>query len=141
MKLHEIVKIQKRSKKRVGRGIGSGKGKSAGRGTKGQKARGKIPLGFSGDLAFYKKLPKLRGLGNPKVSPNPKVVTLSTLNTFPAKAIIDLEQLLRANIIKKREVKRGVKILNIGEIKKALTVKLAVSKAAGEKIKRRGGKV
>ncbi len=58
MKLHKLLKFKKDLKKRVGRGIGSGLGKTAGRGTKGQKARGKIPVGFSGSgLALFKKLP------------------------------------------------------------------------------------
>lgn len=141
MRLHELIKIQTRDKKRVGRGIASGKGKTAGRGTKGQKARGKIPLTFSGDLAFYKKLPKRRGLDNPKLSSNPKIITLSSLNIFPSRTTIDLEQLLKAKVISEREGKRGVKILGTGELKKALLVKLPVSKTAKEKIIKANGKV
>lgn len=127
--------------KRLGRGIASGKGKTAGRGTKGQKARGKIPLSFSGDLSFYKKLPKRKGLGNPKISACPKILTLQILNIFPSKSKIDLEQLIKAKVISEKEGKRGVKILGTGEVKKALTVELPVSKNAKEKIEKQGGKV
>lgn len=141
MKLHELMKVKDKSKKRLGRGIGSGKGKTAGRGTKGQKARGKIPITFSGDLAFYKKLPKKRGLSNPKLSAKPKVITLSALNIFPARATIDLQHLLKTKLIKTGELKLGVKILGEGELKKALTVKLPVSKTAKEKIIKVGGKI
>lgn len=141
MGLSNLIKAKNRSKKRLGRGLGSGKGKTGGRGTKGQKARGKIPLNFSGDLAFYKKLPNRRGLGNPKVSETPKIVTLSDLNNFPTKAVIDLEQLLKANVINKKEAKYGVKILGSGELKKALVVKLPTSKSARQKIEKMGGKV
>lgn len=141
MRLHELEKIKTRDAKRLGRGIGSGKGKTVGRGTKGQKARGKIPLSFSGDLAFYKKLPNRRGLGNPKISQSPKTITLQALNIFPAKSTIDLEQLLKAKVISDKEIKKGVKILGEGELKKALIIKLPVSKTAKEKIKKKGGKV
>lgn len=127
--------------KRVGRGIASGKGKTAGRGTKGQKARGKIPLGFSGDVAFYKKLPKRKGLGNPKIFKSPKIVKVSALNIFPARTTIDLEQLLSLKIIDEKDAKKGVKILGTGELKKPLTIKLPVSKIAKEKILKGGGKV
>ena len=73
MKLNELVKLKSRGKKRVGRGLGSKLGKTAGRGTKGQKARGKIPAGFTGaGLPTYKKLPLRRGLGNPSPSKNEK---------------------------------------------------------------------
>lgn len=141
MKLHELIKIKSRSKKRLGRGVGSGKGKTAGRGTKGQKARGKIPLVFSGDLAFYKKLPKRRGLGNPKLSASPKPITISSLNVFSKKATIDLEQLLASGVIGKKDARRRVKILAGGELKKALTIKLPVSKAARQKLEKVEGKV
>lgn len=74
MKLHELMKVRAKSRKRLGRGLGSGKGKTAGRGTKGQKARGKIPATFVGSLPLYKKLPLKRGQGNPKPSKKEKSV-------------------------------------------------------------------
>ena len=128
-------------KKRLGRGLGSGRGKTSGRGTKGQKARGKIPQNFSGDMAFYKKLPNRKGLGNPKIFENPRIITLSILNNLPAKTVVDLDQLLKANIINKNDLKKGVKILSTGELKKALNINLPVSKGARQKIEKAGGKV
>lgn len=141
MKLHELIKLKSRNKKKVGRGIGSGKGKTATRGTKGQKARGKIPIGFTGNLPLYKKLPLRRGLGNPKLNSQSKVITLSDLNVFPSRTIVDVEQLLKMKIINEKEAKRGVKVLATGELEKALTVKVPVSKGALAKISQKGGKV
>lgn len=141
MKLHGLLKVKQKSKKRIGRGLGSGKGKTGGRGTKGQKARGSIPLAFIGSLPLYKKLPKKRGLGNLRVLSGTKPIKLSLLDIFPAKSVVDLAKLLEAKIISRKDAKRGVKILDGGELKKALTVKLPVSKSAGEKIVRLGGRV
>lgn len=141
MKLHELIKIQTRSKKRLGRGIGSGKGKTGGRGTKGQKARGKIPATFTGSLALYKKLPLKRGKGNPTLSIKPAIIALNKLNVFKAKEVVDIEKLLQAKIISAKEAKRGVKVLDGGEIDKMLTVKLSVSDSARKKIEKAGGKV
>lgn len=141
MKLHELLKVNQRPKKRLGRGIGSGKGKTAGRGTKGQKARGKIPATFTGDLSLYKKLPLKRGKGNPKLSTKRKLINLSKLNVFKSKEVVDIGKLLEAKIITEREAKKGVKVLNNGELSKILTVKLPVSKSALQKIEKLGGKV
>lgn len=141
MRLHELVKIQKRSNKRLGRGVGSGFGKTAGRGTKGQKARGSIPVGFSGDLAFYKKLPRKKGMGNSRISVKSKLIKLSSLNVFKNKIIVDIAELLQAKIISQKDKLRGVKILSAGEITQALTIKLPVSKIARQKIEKAGGKV
>src|SRR3989344_1161202 len=105
MKLHEVLKTQIKSKKRLGRGLGSGKGKTGGRGTKGQKARGKIPATFTGGLSLYKKLPLRRGKGNAKVSVKPKIVNLSRLDIFKTKTVVDVAKLLEAKIISERDVK------------------------------------
>ena len=141
MKLNNLMKVKTNSKKRVGRGIGSGRGKTAGRGTKGQKARGKIPAGFSGDVSFYKKLPLRKGFGNPKISLKPKIFTLSDLQNFKAKSIVDMEALLKAKLITEKEAKMGVKILSTGEIGHALIVKLPVSKKARLEIEKKGGRI
>lgn len=141
MKLNQLPKLKTKPKKRVGRGIGSGLGKTAGRGSKGQKARGKIPVGFSGaGLPTFKKLPLRRGLGNPKISTKPKIITLSQLNIFKAKSTIDLEQLLEAKLISQKDLKKGVKILG-GELNIALTINLPVSKRVKKAIEKKGGKV
>lgn len=143
MKLHELLKIQARSQKRVGRGIGSGKGKTAGRGTKGQKARGKIPAGFSGDiLPLYKKLPFRRGLGNAKKTTKMIPIALGKLDFAKVNEEIDIQSLIKSGIIKESEARKyGVKIMGTGEITKAITVKLPVTSNAASKIEKAGGKV
>lgn len=141
MKLNELKKVKIRSNKRLGRGIGSGKGKTAARGTKGQKARGKIPATFTGGLPLYKKLPLRRGKGNSPVSLKPKVVNLSKLGIFKDKTTIDLAKLAEEKIISQKDVKKGVKILGNGEINTALTIMLPVSEGARKKIEKSGGKV
>lgn len=141
MKLHELLKIKLKSKKRVGRGIGSGLGKTAGRGTKGQKARGKIPATFTGGLALYKKLPLRRGKGNTVLSEKLKTVHLSELSVFKDKTVVDVAKLIEVKIISEKEARQGVKILGDGEINKALTIKLLTSESTRQKIEKAGGKV
>jgi len=142
MKLSELQKIVVRGKKRVGRGIGSGLGKTAGRGTKGQKARGKIPVGFSGGgLPTYKKFPKKSGFGNRKVSSKSKLINAGKLNIFKKNSTVDLEQLFNLKLISKKDMKSGVKILSDGKLTMPLTVKLPVSKKAQLEIEKVGGKV
>lgn len=141
MKLHALLKINVRSKKRLGRGPGSGKGKTAGRGTKGQKARGKIPATFIGGLPLYKKLPLKRGKGNSKRSVKPTLISLSDLNVFKAKEVVDIVKLQEANIISSKQAKAGIKVLGNGDIDRALIIKLPVSKSALTKIEKSGGKV
>ncbi len=142
MKLHKLLKFKKDLKKRVGRGIGSGLGKTAGRGTKGQKARGKIPVGFSGSgLALFKKLPLKRGYGNKRNFEKKAVINLSDLTIFKSKTVIDIEELINAKLISKKDVKKGVKLLGNGDLLSALTIKLPVSNLARKKIESKGGKV
>lgn len=142
MKLNSLVKLKKRGSKRLGRGIGSGLGKTAGRGTKGQKARGKIPVGFTGaGLSTFKKLPKRSGLGNSKVSTKMKIINLSKLNIFKANSIVDLDQLHKHKLISKDDLKRGVKILSDDKLNVPLIIKLPVSNNALKEIEKRGGKV
>ncbi len=141
MKLHELIKTKQRNKKRLGRGVGSGKGKTAGRGTKGQKARGKIPATFIGGLPLYKKLPLKKGKGNPKLSQKAKIINLSDLNVFKDKTVVDIDKLIEAKIISEKEAKKGVKILGKGEIKTALIIKVPVSANVTKKIEELGGKV
>lgn len=142
MKLHQLQKVKTKGKKRVGRGIGSGLGKTAGRGTKGQKARGKIPVSFTGaGLPTFKKLPLRRGLGNRSISVKPKLINLSKLNTLKKNTKVDLEQLISLNLVSKKESKRGVKLLFDEGLSVSLIVKVPVSKKAQEKIESKGGKV
>lgn len=141
MILDNLLQVKTRTKKRVGRGVGSGKGKTSGRGTKGQKARGKIPVGFTGSLSLYKKLPLRRGQGNSKVSSKVQIINLGQLNVFKTKTVVDISKLVEANIISEKEGKGGIKVLGNGELKSALIIKLLTSKAARQKIEKAGGKV
>lgn len=145
MKLNELLKIRGNRKKRLGRGIGSGLGKTSGRGTKGQKARGKMPIGFGGGgLPTFKKLPLRRGLGNRSVSVKPKILALSKLSIFKTDSVVDLETLLQSKLITEKEMEQGVKILaakSDNEPIKKLVVKLSVSKKAKEEIEKMGGRV
>ncbi len=142
MKLSQVPKVIIRSKKRLGRGLGSGKGKTAGRGTKGQKARGRLSIGFTGSgLPLYKKLPLRRGKGNVGISLRPLVLSLSALNVFKANTKVDIKELIAAKLVSVKDAKNGVKILNVGEIEKALEIQLPVSKTAKEKIIAKGGSV
>ncbi len=140
MKLSELVAVKINSKKRLGRGLGSGKGKTGGRGMKGQKARGKIPARFSGGVALYRKLPLKRGFGNTKISLKSVAINLADLNVFAEKSVVDVESLLKMGIISERNAKSPIKILN-GKVEKALTVKLPVSTSARKSIEERGGAV
>lgn len=129
MKLHELTKIVSRSKKRLGRGLGSGRGKTSGRGTKGQKARGKIPTSFiGGTLPLYKKLPLRRGKGNHKLGIKPKVINLSSLEVFKANNTVDLEAIIAQGLVKQKDaLKYGVKILGGGKLEKSIKVNLPMS--------------
>lgn len=144
MKLSALEKTMDRRKKRIGRGIGSGKGKTGGRGMKGQKARGKIPASFiGGSLPLYKKLPFVRGWGNKKANPKGVVLSLDHLNNFKANSRVTIESLMEAKIVSGRNIqKTGVKILDRGEIKvRGLIIEVPMSVKAKEKIEKLGGKV
>jgi large subunit ribosomal protein L15 len=130
-------------KKRKGRGIGSGLGKTAGKGMKGQKARSPgnfSKLGFEGgQTPLYRRLPK-RGFNNTKFAKKIAVFNVSDLARFDAGATVD-EAALREHGLLSRRVD-GVKILGSGELDKALTVKAnGFSKSAIEKIEKAGGTV
>lgn len=140
--LNQLPRIKSRANKRLGRGVGSGKGKTSGRGTKGQKARGKIPVGFSGSgLPLYKKLPLRRGFGNTVLREKAYVLNLSDLSIFKAKTVVDIEKLIEAKLISTKDAKAGVKILGSGEIVSALIIKLPISANARKKVEEKGGKV
>lgn len=131
-------------KKRLGRGIGSGKGKTGGRGSKGQKARGKISAQFIGGLALYKKLPLRRGLSNlsPQKKSKPVIIKLDKLAILKPKTRVDLLSLVENNILKKEEIKKGVKILLSNKVKlPPLVIALPVSKSVRDQIERAGGRV
>lgn len=144
MKLNELKPVEgaKHAKKRVGRGIGSGIGKTSGRGQKGQNARsgGGVRPGYEGgQTPLFKRLPK-RGFTNIHRHEY-AIVNLGDINAlFEAGAVVDLEALKKVGLVKKEH--EGVKILGNGELDKALTIKAAkFSKSAVEKISKAGGTV
>ena len=142
MKLNELSPAQGSAKAawRKGRGTGSGNGKTAGKGHKGQNARsgGGVRPGFEGGQnPLYRRLPK-RGFYN-RFSTEYAIINVDTLNKFEDGAVVDINTLLAEGIIRKEY--SGLKVLGDGEISKKLTVKAVVfSATAKEKIEAAGGK-
>jgi len=142
MKLHELSPVPGSNPKayRKGRGNGSGNGKTAGRGQKGQWSRsgGGVRVGFEGgQMPLARRIPK-RGFHNIFAKPL-EAINVSALDKFEDGAIVDAEALLAAGILSKCTY--GVKILGNGEITKKLTVKAsAFSESAKTKIEAAGGK-
>lgn len=130
-----------KNRKRIGRGTGSGHGKTATKGHKGQKARsgGSIKAGFEGgQMPMHRRLPK-RGF-TPLTKKIYSVVNLSQLDVFEAGSCVDLEAMLKSGLVK--NLCDGIKILATGEITKALTVKAhKFSATARNKITSIGGTV
>ena len=143
MKLNELKPVEgaRHYKKRVGRGTGSGLGKTSTRGHKGQNARsgGGVRLGFEGgQTPLFKRLPK-RGFTNINRLEY-AVVNVNDLNTFEAGSVVDLQALKQKGLVKKEY--EGVKVLGNGELKVALTVKAKkFSETAKEKISAAGGSI
>ena len=143
MKLHELSPAEGSATKayRKGRGPGSGNGKTAGKGHKGQNARsgGGVKPGFEGgQIPLYRKLPK-RGFHN-KFAKTYSIVNVDVFNKFEDGAVVDLAALMEKKIV--RKANDGLKVLGNGEITKKITVKAAVfSATAKEKIEAAGGKI
>lgn len=143
MNIHTLPKTNEKSLKRLGRGHGSGRGKTSGRGTKGRKAHGDVPATFEGGaLALIKRLPFLRGKGkNPTYKAEFIPVNVDRLAALSPKSEVTVELLMKEKIVDKTALYRGVKILGNGEIKIPLIVKLPVSKSAQQKIESAKGSV
>ncbi len=141
MKLNNLPKITHKPYKRLGRGHGSGRGKTAGRGTKGQKARGKMKPEFEGGQgSIIRRLPLKRGKDrNHPLSNKPLAVNVKVLNLLPKGSVVTLDLLKKRHIIDKDI--NSVKILGDGDLKIALTVLLPSSKGAIKKIEKAGGNV
>jgi len=146
MKLHDLKPQEgsKKSRKRVGRGIAAGQGKTAGRGTKGQKARaggGTRLYHQGGNLPYFRRLPFVRGKG---FTPINRIeyceVNLDQLADFSKGSEVSPESLMEARLI--RNLKKPVVILGRGEIKTALKVRVhRITKGAREKVEAAGGSV
>lgn len=144
MQLHTLVKITETRNRRLGMGHGSGRSKTSGRGTKGQKARRNIPLAFEGGaLPLIKRLPFLRGKGkNYSLQNKPQVINLKNLHEFAKDSVVDVSSLVSHGLITEKTAKKyGVKILSVGELKTSLVIKVPVSASAKVKIEKAGGSV
>jgi large subunit ribosomal protein L15 len=143
MKLNELLPPDgsRRARKRVGRGVGSGQGKTAGRGSKGHNSRsgGGVRPGFEGgQMPLHRRLPKggFTNIFKKKIA----VINIRDLALFESGSIVDEAALLRAGLVKGR--RDGIKLLGQGEIKMPLTIKVnEVSKNAREKIIAAGGNI
>jgi large subunit ribosomal protein L15 len=141
LKIHDLkpAKGSKTDPRRVGRGIGGKGGKTAGRGSKGQGARGSVPVGFEGgQTPISRRTPKAKGFRNP-FRVEYAVVNLETLERFDAGTVVDPDALRAVGLVAKRGL---VKVLARGELSKSLTVKAhAFSAAARAAIEGAGGSV
>ncbi len=143
MKLHELSPAAGSTKSvyRKGRGAGSGNGKTAGKGHKGQNARagGGVRPGFEGgQIPLYRRLPK-RGFHN-VFAKQYTIVNVDALNVFEDGTVVSADTLIETGIINK--VNDGIKVLGNGEISKKLTVQASIfSASAKEKIEAAGGKI
>ena len=143
MKLHTLKPNEGsiKDRKRVGRGQGSGTGKTSGRGEKGQNARsgGGVRVGFEGgQTPLFRRLPK-RGFSNALFKKEYAIINLDELNKFEDGAEVSLEVLREMGIVKKS--KDGLKVLGNGTLEKKLTVKAnKFSASAKEQIEKLGGK-
>jgi len=141
MKLHHLRPAEgsKKRKIRVGRGESGRRGKTAGRGTKGLKARSKVRQGFEGgQTPLQRRIPKLKGFKNPN-RVEFTVVNVERLADFDAGAIVSPDELREVGLVKKRG---KVKVLGQGDLDVALTVKAhAFSIGAADKIKAAGGTI
>jgi large subunit ribosomal protein L15 len=143
MELYELApeKGQHKNRKRVGRGVASGNGKTAGRGSKGQNARsgGGVRPGYEGgQMPIHRRLPK-RGFKNPfkKIF---AIINVKDLNRFEKDAIVDETALIKSGLVKGD--RDGIKLLGNGEISIPLTLKIdKVSESARQKIEAAGGKI
>ena len=143
MKLNELSppKGSRRPRKRVGRGVGSGKGKTAGRGTKGYNSRsgGGVRPGFEGgQMPLHRRLPK-RGFTN-IFKKRIAVINIRDLAKFESGSVVDEAALVSAGLVKGR--RDGIKLLGHGEIKIPLTIKVnMLSESARQKIIEAGGNI
>ena len=144
MKLNEMTSSGNASAYRKGRGAGSGNGKTAGKGHKGQNARsgGGVRPGFEGgQMPLYRRMPK-RGFNNKRFAPQYIEVNVADLEKFDNGAEVSAEILRDSGIISLPKVNDGIKILGNGELTKKLTVKATkFTASAKEKIEKAGGTV
>jgi len=146
MKLNSLNLIKKKSKKRLGRGIGSGKGKTSGRGHKGQKSRSGVAIKSfeGGQMPLYRRLPK-RGF-NPIKKNNIAIINLQQLQEFISKGKLNTKILINLNELKKNKILKNkinkIKLLGNGDIKDKINLEVDfISKSAKEKIEKNGSSI
>ena len=136
--LASLKRITNKGSKRIGRGPGSGKGKTTGRGTKGQNARGKISISHAhyegGQRPLFKRLPYRRGKGNRKVAVKPFVVNVEKLEYLPRSTVISVENLVKLGIVKARDANVKIKILGNEITASKFQISLPVSKKLAHSI-------
>ena len=143
--LNTKLKINK-TKMRVGRGIGSGKGKTSGRGVKGQKSRSGVAIKSfeGGQMPLYRRLPK-RGF-NPILKENIAILNLSKIQSYIDKQSINPREILNSNLLKKLKLinknSKKLKILGTGEVKEKINIEADLaSKSAIKKLEKIGGSI
>ena len=145
MKLNSLNKI-KENKKRLGRGIGSGKGKTSGRGHKGQKSRSGVAIKSfeGGQMPLYRRLPK-RGF-NPILKKKIAIINLEQIQKYILSKKINLSDPITLNLLKKNKLLKNkvnkIKLLGKGDLKEKISIEVNfVSKSAKEKVEKNGGKI
>ena len=145
MKLNSLNKI-KENKKRLGRGIGSGKGKTSGRGHKGQKSRSGVAIKSfeGGQMPLYRRLPK-RGF-NPILKKEIAIINLEQIQKYILSKKINLSDPITLNLLKKNKLLKNkvnkIKLLGKGDLKEKISIEVNfVSKSAKEKVEKNGGKI
>src|SRR5687767_9673265 len=118
METNALPQTVEKKLRRLGQGHGSGRGKTSGRGTKGQKARGKIPTFFErGALPLTKRLPFLKGRGRNKIQKrHPVELNITSLEKFPAKTVVDVENLVKSGLVSSKATLNGVKLIGNDKI-------------------------
>lgn len=145
MLLSNLIKSSVRTKKRVGRGGGSGKGfHTSGRGQKGQNSRNSTPIWFEGgQLPLIRRTPFIKGkLRNKSFKPQPIVVKLEALNAFKAGSDVTIESISETLKLDLKDLKYyGVKILNQGKLEKSIILKVPHSDSVAKAVTEAGGKL
>lgn len=142
MFLSNLTKIRTNKKKRLGRGLGSGKGAKSGRGTtRHQAAREDIPLHFEGGQnRLIKRFPLLRGKSkNKSIRQRPQTISLDRLNVFKDGETVDVKTLFEHKIV--RSVKTPVKIVSKGTLERKLNVRVPVTNSVQSSIEKLGGSI
>ena len=140
--LTNLPGVTDKKKRRLGQGHGSGRVKTSGRGTKGQKARGNIPLRFEGGaLPLIKRLPFIRGKGkNKSFKTKPVIIECARLSVFKKNSIVDIKSLVAQKLVGKDEAEmRGVKLVGKAQLTEPLTVMVAVTASVKQAIEKAGG--